>query len=78
MLSWDFESHIDEVEFEFNVGALLDTSSSKEVNPIVNSQQLDYENACNALNKVSMEIEVRLFRRNNKIKSLEKEIEENN
>ncbi|KAH9292985.1 hypothetical protein KI387_041828, partial [Taxus chinensis] len=61
-----------------NVGALLDTSGSTEVNPIMDTQQLIDEQEYNAINKVSMEIKERLFRRNNRIKSLEKELEENN
>ncbi|KAH9300090.1 hypothetical protein KI387_011673, partial [Taxus chinensis] len=71
MLSWAFDSHLDEPEFKVNQEAVLTLSKGKGDNPIVNMQQLSYEQVCSTLNKVSMEIEARLFSRNDRVKVLE-------
>ncbi|KAH9291754.1 hypothetical protein KI387_043055, partial [Taxus chinensis] len=75
MLSWAFESHIDEPEFEVSQGALMQVPKTKGINPLVNAQRLSDEQICNALNKVSVEVEARLFGRNDRVKFLEAELE---
>ncbi|KAH9295867.1 hypothetical protein KI387_039455 [Taxus chinensis] len=75
MLSWEIESHIDEPEFEVSQGALMKMPESKGDNPLVSAQQLSDEQVCNALNKVSVELEARLFGRNDRVKFLEAELE---
>ncbi|KAH9303290.1 hypothetical protein KI387_014873, partial [Taxus chinensis] len=75
MISWEIESHIDEPEFEVSQGALMKMPESKGDNPLVSAQQLSDEQVCNALNKVSIELEARLFGRNDRVKFLEVELE---
>ncbi|KAH9296072.1 hypothetical protein KI387_039660, partial [Taxus chinensis] len=66
MLSW---------VFELSQGVLMKISETKGINPLVNSQQLSDEKVCNALNKVSVEVEARIFGRNDRVKFLEVELE---
>ncbi|KAH9294689.1 hypothetical protein KI387_038277, partial [Taxus chinensis] len=71
MLSWAFESHVDELDFEVYQKALIMLPESKGDNPLVNSQELTDEQVCNALNKVAVETEARLFTWNDSIRALE-------
>ncbi|KAH9305126.1 hypothetical protein KI387_009530 [Taxus chinensis] len=71
ILSWAFDSHIDEPKFKVNQEEILEISQTKGANPLINSQHLLDEQVCNVLNKVSMEVEERCFCRNDKIKALE-------
>lgn len=75
MLSWVFESHIDEPEFELYQGEIIQVLESKETNPLVNAQQLSNEQLCNALNKVTVETKDRLFGRNDRVIFLEEKLE---
>ncbi|KAH9298649.1 hypothetical protein KI387_030331, partial [Taxus chinensis] len=43
MLSWAFESHVDEPDFEVFHEALITWPESKGVNPLVNAQRLSDE-----------------------------------
>ncbi|KAH9306662.1 hypothetical protein KI387_011066 [Taxus chinensis] len=74
IISWAFESHIVEPEFEVIQGALMEVLESKQTNLLVNTQQLSDEQVCNALNKVSIKIEAKLFGRNERVKFLEAEL----
>ena len=38
ILSWTFETHIDEPEFEISQGELMKVPKTKGINPLVNSQ----------------------------------------
>ncbi|KAH9298146.1 hypothetical protein KI387_029828, partial [Taxus chinensis] len=68
-------SHVDDPKFEVSQGALMKILENKGVNPMINAQQLSDEQVCNALNKVSIKVEERLFRRNDRIRFLEEELE---
>ncbi|KAH9311543.1 hypothetical protein KI387_026578, partial [Taxus chinensis] len=43
MISWAFNSYLDEPKFEVNEGVILELSETKGVNPIINAQQLSDE-----------------------------------
>ncbi|KAH9303098.1 hypothetical protein KI387_014681, partial [Taxus chinensis] len=57
--------------FEVCQKALITLRESKGDNPLVNSQELIDEQVCNALNKVALETEARLFTQNENIRDLE-------
>ncbi|KAH9315416.1 hypothetical protein KI387_024043, partial [Taxus chinensis] len=48
---------------------------SKGENPLVNAQQLSDEQVCNTFNKFLVGVEAKLFRRNNRVRFLEEELE---
>ncbi|KAH9314999.1 hypothetical protein KI387_023626, partial [Taxus chinensis] len=56
MISWDFESHVNDPKFKVNHEVLMNILDTKGVNTLVNAQQLSDEKVCNALNEVSMEV----------------------
>ncbi|KAH9301187.1 hypothetical protein KI387_012770, partial [Taxus chinensis] len=43
MLSWAFESHIDEPDFKVYQGVIITVPESKGANPLVNAQELSDE-----------------------------------
>ncbi|KAH9287566.1 hypothetical protein KI387_031683, partial [Taxus chinensis] len=73
-LSWVFESHIDELDFEVCQGMIIIVPESKGDNPLVNAQELSDEKVCNVLNKVMVKTEARLLACNDKIRVLEEKL----
>ncbi|KAH9307300.1 hypothetical protein KI387_035211, partial [Taxus chinensis] len=59
-------SHIDEPKFEVSQGMMMKVPENKGINLLVNAQQLSDEQVCNTLNKVSVEVEARIFGRNDR------------
>ncbi|KAH9310438.1 hypothetical protein KI387_025473, partial [Taxus chinensis] len=60
--------------FEVSHRAIITLPGPREDNHMANAQQLSNVQLCNALNKVSVEVEARLFGWNDRIKDLEEDL----